>query len=86
MDHKEIEFYAKGRYDAMTPVTTIVYPHKVIATAETSHLTQAQFARALGREFPRHSFVLVSDNGVYYLADADRFTGDGLDAKDDDGK
>jgi hypothetical protein len=83
MEHKERVFYAKGRSDAMVPVTAIVYPHKIVATADSEHLTRPMLRRALSRRFPRHSFVLVSDNGEYYLADADRFPDDGADERTD---
>ena len=60
-----------GKRGALVVAEADVYENGVIVAAvETEHVTQAQFGKALRREFPRHTFYAHIE-GDQIVAQAD---------------
>ena len=73
------EIWTNGRRSGIACVTATIYPHSIVTTADSDHITEYQMERALGREFPRHTFHFNGHGGRHTLrADADRWTNDGI--------
>lgn len=65
------QFTVTGKCGALVVVEADVYESGVIVAAvETEHVTRTQFAKALRREFPRHTFYTHIE-GDQIVAQAD---------------
>jgi hypothetical protein len=60
------EFWCEGKRDALVAVTVMDYgPKGAVVTAEDSHLTLAQFKRALRENFPGVEFRTEHPRGYW---------------------
>lgn len=80
---QERQIWTTGRRSAVVCITATVYENSIMATTEADKITEHQMSKALGREFPDHTFYAHEENG-YLRADADRWDGDGIETKETD--
>ena len=49
------QLWAKGVYDSRVCISVSVLGNSIVATADTEHLTEAQFTRALEKVYPDYN-------------------------------